>query len=188
MWRMSMLAMATLVLASGGLSWAEDAPGTKPGGPLKAAASNPPSCFDFKWGDYQPLTFWRRVKLGTAYYVNPDTARRASVSYVYSPTLMKDPGKAKQIFADFEMGDVSLAQKRQHGVFFVVPPEEAKTTFMEMATQPNFDAFLDAKGYVIAASRDSLAGVKATEVVVSFDPTTSCVQPEDKGGKAPHPK
>jgi len=155
---------------------------------VQTPASARSSCSDFKWGDYEPLTFWRKVKLGTAYYVNPDTARRASVSYVYSPALMQDPARAKQVFTDFAVGDVSLAQKKRDGTFFFVPPGQAKTAFAEMATQPNYDAFLDAKGYVIAAERDGLAGVKATQVVVSFDPATSCIQREDKRGKAPQVK
>jgi hypothetical protein len=189
MWRTSLLGMATLVLAAVGLSVAEDAPGPGPVQSVKAAASTPAPCSDLKWGAYEPLTFWRKLKLGTAVYVNPDTARRSSVSYVYSPALMQDPVKAKQVFMDFQTGNVSLAQKKEGGAVFLVPPGQAKKAFAEMATQPKYDAFLHDKGYVITADKDLLAGVKSTQPVVSFDPTTSCtVLPEDKSGKEPPAK
>src|SRR5207253_2790257 len=105
MWRASILAMAAFVMTAAALSAAEDARATGPGLSVTAAGPALSSCSDLKWGDYQPLTFWRKLKLGTAYYVNPDTARRASVSYVYSPALMQDQVKAKQVFTGFSTGN-----------------------------------------------------------------------------------
>lgn len=43
----------------------------------------------------------------------------------------------------------------------------------------SFDAFLNANGYVISAEedKDHLAGLTPSEIVVSFNPTSSCLEP-----------
>jgi hypothetical protein len=175
MWRAFFLAIAIVALAVGDFSVAEDNVGAGPG--LKGdVAAEPPPCPDIKWGDYEPLTFWRKLKLGTAFYVNPEVASPASVSYVYPTSLMNDPAKAKQVLTAVKSGTATLAQQKPDGDFFIVPPQNAKEVFGDMWSQPTSDnAFLSGKGYWIAANMGDLAGVKPSKVVVSFDPTSSCL-------------
>ena len=166
-WRAFFLAIAIVALLAGDFSLAEDNGGS--------AAAEPPPCPEIKWGDYEPLTFWRKLKLGTAFYVNPEVASRASVSYVYPTSLMNDPAKAKQVLTGVKNGTVTLAQQKPDGDFFIGPPQNAKKTFGELWSQPTSDN--SGKGYWIASNMSDLAGVKPSEVVVSFDPTSSCLLP-----------
>jgi hypothetical protein len=176
MWWAFPLAIAIVALAVGDFSLAEDNVGA---GGLKGgvAAAEPPPCPDIKWGDYEPLTFWRKLKLGTAFYVNPEVASRASVSYVYPTSLMNDPAKAKQVLTAVKTGTATLAQQKPDGDFFFIPPQNAEEAFGKMLSPPTTTSSLPGKEYWIAANTDDLAGVKPSEVVVSFDPTSSCLLP-----------
>ena len=92
---------------------------------------------------------------------------------------MKDTDKAKQVFTAVKNGTATLAQQKPDGDFFIVPPQNAKEAFGDMWSQPTSDnAFLSGKGYWIAANMGDLAGVKPIKVMMSFDPTSSCLLPK----------
>ena len=59
-------------------------------------------------GDYRPLGFWRKLKLGTAPYVNPGLLKNTSVAYGYAPEVLDNIEHEKAIFEKLVEGDAAI--------------------------------------------------------------------------------
>lgn len=73
-----------------------------------------------KSGDYQPFNVLLRLKLGTAYYVNPQLVRDASVTYLYSLDELLQAGRTEKVIESLEDGQAAIAIGEGDGRYKVV--------------------------------------------------------------------
>lgn len=69
-------------------------------------------------GDYKALDFWAKLKLGSAYYVNPQAVRETNVVYSYAPETFVASGKSPELWVLAHDGKVTfgIPDKPTHSI------------------------------------------------------------------------
>ena len=78
-----------------------------------------------KLGTYRDMTIWRKLKLGTAAYVNPTLLKTAAVGYAYVPEAFS-ADNAKELFKSVVAGKM-MAATVDVGQVYVIPPDKMQT-------------------------------------------------------------
>jgi hypothetical protein len=191
---------AAVALGAGlaGVSYAEDHISVLPSPSIATATEKPsptgqPSvnCQVVMVGNFRPFDFWTKLKLGTAYYVNPKLVQNSSISYLYATTSDgQSPETGKIFLNDLASGKVTLAQRQLSGTIFVFSPDKAQQIVRaasgevtkEIGTnhdQSSNGAFTKAvlaqlgrSKFEIASASSDVNGVEPSQAVVSFDALT----------------
>jgi hypothetical protein len=148
-----------------------------------------PNCQQLKVGNYKPLDYWSKLKLGTAYYVNPGLVQHTSILYLYPPTAPQNPEAADQFVASLADAKLTLAKLQPSGNIAVLPTDTTRKIVLNATHTVKSTALSGQDGanglftkallgelakskYEIAATSDDIYGVRPSQTVISFDAAT----------------
>jgi len=94
-----------------------------------------------KTGDYRDLTFLRKVKLGTAPFVNPQLLGTAAVAYRYRHQDIAAAEDLEQLVRAMSDGTAWIANESNDNIYKVigVDAEDWGFSYAELSNQPGFD-------------------------------------------------
>ena len=73
-------------------------------------------------GNYAKLDFWQQVKLGSAYYTNPEALHDVRIVYTFDPKAFTGTGKFEQLYALARSGTIAFGiPDKQTSAVRVVP-------------------------------------------------------------------
>lgn len=121
-------------------------------------------------GEYRNLNFWRKLKLGTAPYVNAGLLKRVKVAYTYPMGDLIETAGLPSVSAKLQTGEIGIVQITAKGSFIVISPDDPNWTIV-------IEAFIrhKFKGLLILSNTDNLFGKTAADAVVSWDATDPVV-------------
>ena len=105
---------------------------------------------------FKPLTTWERVKLGAAYFTNPEKVQNSKIVFEFSPVSFNT-----------EAQRATLSKLANDGKIWCAIPPDSNTTIVKavpctgLANFPAMDA-----SFKIISSQSSLLGTKPTGVLV----------------------
>lgn len=122
-------------------------------------------------GEYRDLNFWRKLKLGTAPYVNAGLLKRAKVAYKYPMGGLIEMAGLPSVSAKLRTGEIGFVQITAEGSFIVISPDDPNWAIV-------MEAFISHKfkGLLVLSNADNLLGKTASGVVVSWDATDPVVK------------
>ncbi len=121
-------------------------------------------------GEYRNLNFWRKLKLGTAPYVNARLLKRAKVAYTYPMGGLIETAGLPAVSAKLQTGEIGFVQITAEGSFIIISPDDPNWAIvMEALIGHNF------KGLLVLSNTDNLLGKTAAGAVVSWDATDPVV-------------
>jgi hypothetical protein len=124
-----------------------------------------------KVGDFRDLDFWRRLKLATAYYVNPDLANRAEVLYIYPASKLADEIKIADFLNSARKGEVAIAIKTGSDKYKVVPLYQMlQGADLATADTATIKKLFDKADWQLVARRADLFGAQSDDAIVSWGP------------------
>ena len=118
-------------------------------------------------GDYKALDFWEKVKLGSAYYVNPQAVRNTIIVYSYAPQQFVAADKTHELWSLARDGKVAfgIQETPTHSITAV--------TFSRLpgnykaASPADLNSLLSSGKISIISDKESLLGGKATQTLVT---------------------
>lgn len=122
-------------------------------------------------GEYRNLNFWRKLKLGTAPYVNAGLLKRVKVAYTYPMGDLIETAGLPSVSAKLQTGEIGIVQITAKGSYKVIPPDD-----------PNWEKVMEAlilrhyQGLLALSNTDKLMGKPAAGTVVSWDATDPVVK------------
>jgi hypothetical protein len=102
-------------------------------------------------GEYFEFTPWQKIRLGATSLVNPETAQKADIVYVYQPKWTHDTDLADFVLKELKSGEMKV------GTFDgtkVVVDDEKTEEFVRAVKEEGFISGLDAK--VVLLSKDKI--------------------------------
>jgi len=127
-----------------------------------------------KIGIYHDFTLARQIRLGAAYYFDPELVRRANVAYMFSVDDFIKTKTTEGLYQHLVYGEIAFANlDKATGNYVVISP--VGTWLAERKVDPTdvfkFKASLkDAKDIKIVAMNEELCGITSKKSVVSWDP------------------
>jgi hypothetical protein len=81
-------------------------------------------------GNYQPLTVWAAIKIGSLYYVSPQRAETTGIAYTYDGPEFSDQARNRTIWQLAEDGKISFGiSDKQTSTIKVISLAELKKLF-----------------------------------------------------------
>lgn len=127
-------------------------------------------------GEYRDLNFWRKLKLGTAPYVNPRLLRRAVVAYVYDIDKVMEKWGRKTVVDMVEAGLLAVAVRVQTN-YSVSKPEQGNWLSMISLPEEEDGSTQEVREDLVFVSRSLLLDIPPEGAVVSWH----AVEPLGKG-------
>lgn len=75
-------------------------------------------------GDYRDLTWFRKLKVRTAPYVNPNLLKQSAVAYKYDPQALLKAAGWDEVYTGLKSGQIALGKKLDDGSYEVLSPED----------------------------------------------------------------
>jgi hypothetical protein len=117
-------------------------------------------------GNYQPLTVWAAIKIGSLYYVSPERAETTGVAYTYDGPEFSDQTRNRAIWQLAEDGKISFGiSDKQTSTIRVISLTELKKLFSinDSSDLPKILARDDVR---IVATDNKLLGETAKTTVI----------------------
>lgn len=116
-------------------------------------------------GEYRDLTWYRKLKLGTAPYFNPGLLRVTAIAYKYDAGKFTDLPDWSAMAAKLKAGEVGLAKHGAKDVYMVL--KRSAPEWAMVVASP--DGLQQLKGNVVFISTsDILLGMLPTDALVSW--------------------
>lgn len=125
-----------------------------------------------KGGEYRDLTFWRKLKLGAAPYVNPGLAKTAAVAYKYDTRIVMKAAGTQKVSQFLEVLNSGVV------VFAICDNDSQRCVVLQI--QPNIS---DEKALAdqVAESGGKGALVSTSGQLLDIDPLTPVVSWRPQG-------
>jgi hypothetical protein len=167
---MRSLFVAIWVASTATLSAAAAQTAVTPSQPSSAIRSQPPNvtppAAKVLTGNYKTLGFWQKVKLGSAYYVNPQAVRDAHVVYSYDSKEFVAAGKSPEIWTLAKDGKVTFGVPDAQASSIKAVPISALQDEYKVENQADLTKLLASDTVKVIATKDSLLGKSATQALV----------------------
>ncbi len=115
-------------------------------------------------GKYKPLTFWYRLKLGSAYYADPTSAQNVDLAYQYDLSNFAKEDSYDTVLNLVKNGDVTLAIVSGHDLD--VDPAAAASASYELNTPEKFKSAVNSGKIKLLSSDHVLLGHVASGTFV----------------------
>jgi len=152
-------------------------------------------------GKYVDLNFWRKLKLATAAYVNPDLITTAEVAYAYDPAVF-DSEVSPELIQAMKDGRVWLARASDDGsALEVLPATEAlrkeladadltdaataTDQWMELLKGEQMNAGNHGVTMTVVSRVDILLGKQPEKALVTWSPKGPVTSPKPKPDTLP---
>ena len=127
-----------------------------------SAAAQPPT------GDFKALDFWKTLKLGGAYWVNPSAVRDVRIAYAFDPRNFTAANTSTDIFTLGKTGQVSFGLPTTKDGFKVVTLSDLTSKY-KVDDQTSLEKLLTSGNISVIAGQDFLLGAKPTVTLVGVD-------------------
>jgi hypothetical protein len=129
------------------------------------ASKTPPAAAQPPTGDFKALGFWKALKLGGAYWVNPSAVRDVRVVYAFDPKDFTAAHMSTDIFALAKTGQVSFGLPTAKDSFKAVTLSDLTSQY-KVDDQTSLDKLLTSGNISVIAGQDFLLGAKPTVTLV----------------------
>jgi hypothetical protein len=119
-------------------------------------------------GDFQPLDFWKVLKLGGAYYVNPSAVRDIRVAYAFDPKDFTTPNRSIDIVSLAKAGQVSFGVLGEKDTLKAVTLLDLYSKY-KIDDQSDLTRLLISDNISIIAAKDLLLGAKSIVTLVGVN-------------------
>lgn len=132
-------------------------------------------------GEYDPLTIWKTISLGTAYYTNPQRAREINVAYSFDGPEFSSDFKSKQLWELATQGKISFgitSKDKKTQSITVVLLAELQKMFPAIKGPDDLVKILAREDVMVVAGNKTLLGEASKAPVVMTEPPSSPVKTE----------
>ena len=135
-------------------------------------------------GNYAKLDFWQQVKLGSAYYTNPEALHDVRIVYTFDPKAFTGTGKSEQLYALARSGTIAFGiPDKQTSAVRVVPIgglvhiHKIESSDEMRKIQDELTNLLNTFDISVVAQKDALLGSTATQALVWKSPQEPSATP-----------
>jgi hypothetical protein len=115
-------------------------------------------------GDYKPLTLWDRVKIGSAYYTDPQFVQNTPVAYSYGPDNFV--GKDDQLYQLALKGHIAFGTANKASGSIMVQPSQTVLRIYAVHNPDDLKKTLGADQWKVLSTQPQLLGETSENPVV----------------------
>jgi hypothetical protein len=119
-------------------------------------------------GNFQALDFWKTLKLGGAYWVNPSAVRDVRIAYAFDPKDFTAANTSTDIFTLGKTGQVSFGLPTTKDSFKAVTLSDLTSKY-KVDDQISLTKLLTSGNISVIAGQDFLLGAKPTVTLVGVN-------------------
>jgi hypothetical protein len=130
-------------------------------------------------GQYEPLSLWGKIKLGSAYFTNPQLAKGSSLAYHYNLKDFASAGNDVELWKLASEGKITFGIPDQKGKLTALPWNEFLSKYKVDKPSDLEAALYDVKASIVS-SKDKLLGEDANGALVKTMAWQPNVRPWEK--------
>jgi hypothetical protein len=117
-------------------------------------------------GDYKPLTLWDKIKLGSAYYTDPQLIQNTSVAYSFDPLDFAAKGKGDQLYQLAVDGHIAFGTANKASGSIKVQPSGTILTNYAVHNSDDLKKMLGSQQLKVLSVQPELLGQTSDTAVV----------------------